>query len=72
MDQAIRVRRPPVRLKLAGRDGNAFMLMRAFQLAAESEGWTQAEIQAVEDQAMSGDYNHLLAVLANNTTTKGL
>ena len=53
-----------VRLRLVGLDGNAFSLMGAFQNRAEDEGWTREEIKAVLDEAMSDDYDHLLATLA--------
>jgi hypothetical protein len=52
-----------IKLKLVGLDGNAFSLMGAFKNQARKEGWTQEEIQEVLDQAMSGDYNHLLRTL---------
>jgi len=56
-----------VALKLVGLDGNAFSLMGAFQGAARRQGWSPAEIKVVMDECMSGDYNHLLATLSNNT-----
>lgn len=57
-----------VTLRLVGLDGNAFSLMGAFQQAARRQGWTKDEIQAVLDECMKDDYDHLLATLANNTT----
>lgn len=56
-----------VKLKLAGLDGNAFMLMGAFQSAAKRQGWTSEEIDAVTEDCMSGDYDHLLQTLIANT-----
>lgn len=52
-----------VKLKLVGIDGNAYFLMGAFQEQAQKEGWTGEEIDAVCDEAMSGDYNHFLRTL---------
>lgn len=52
-----------VKLKLIGLDGNAYALMGAFHNQAEKEGWTEEEINFVLDEAMSSDYNHLLATL---------
>lgn len=52
-----------VNLKLVGLDGNAFILMGAFRDQAEKEGWTEEEIDTVIEEAMSSDYNHLLATL---------
>lgn len=54
-----------VRLRLVGLDGNAFALLGAFQAAARKQGWSPDEIKAVMDDAMSGDYEHLLRVLAS-------
>lgn len=55
-----------VSLRLVGLDGNAFNLLGAFQGRARKEGWTSEEIKLVIDEAMSGDYDHLLATLANH------
>jgi len=52
-----------VKLKLVGIDGNAYFLLGAFQNQAQKEGWTKEEIDTVCDEAMSGDYNHLLRTL---------
>ena len=57
----------PVKLKLVGLNGNAFSLMGAFQRAARKQGRTAAEIKAVLDDCMSGDYDHLLQTLVKNT-----
>ena len=52
-----------VRLELVGLDGNAFSLMGAFRGRARREQWTPEEIQAVLDECMSDDYDHLLCAL---------
>jgi hypothetical protein len=52
------------KLRLVGLNGNAFSLMGAFQHQAREEGWSHAEIDAVLKEAMSGDYDHLVATLA--------
>lgn len=57
----------PVKLKLIGLDGNAFSLMGAFQRQARKEGRTKEQVDAVLQDCMSGDYNHLLCVLMNHT-----
>ena len=59
---------PPkyVNLTLVGLDGNAFVLLGVFGKAARKQGWTQAEISTVQDEAMSGDYDHLLRVLSTH------
>jgi hypothetical protein len=60
-----------VKLRLIGLDGNAFSLMGAFRSQAKKEKWTKEEIEAVLDDAMSGDYNHLLRVLADHCEDGG-
>lgn len=61
-----------VKLKLVGLDGNAFSLMGAFQSRAQREKWTDDEIKAVLDEAMSGDYHHLLATLMAHCENGGM
>ena len=51
--------RPEV--KLIGQDGNAFAVLGTCQRAAEKAGWTPEQINQWRTEAMSGDYNHLLA-----------
>ena len=52
-----------ITLELVGLDGNAFSLMGAFRKQARKEGWSQSEIDEVLKEAMTKDYNHLLATL---------
>jgi hypothetical protein len=52
-----------VKLELCGLDGNAFVLMGAFQRQAARERWTKEEIKVVLDECQSSDYNHLLCTL---------
>ncbi len=59
-----------VNLDLVGTDGNAFAIMGAFKRQAKKEGWSEDEINAVLDEAKSGDYNHLLATIINYCKTK--
>ena len=56
-----------VKLKLVGTDGNAFAVMGNFKQAARKQGWTNDEVRVVLDEAMSGDYNHLLATIISHT-----
>jgi hypothetical protein len=55
-----------VKLKLVGLDGNSFCLLGTFKQAAKQQGWTTEEIQKVVNEAMSGDYNHLLYVISSH------
>jgi len=57
-------------LNLVGVDGNAFSIMGAFSKAASRQGFDKAHIDAVLEEAMSGDYDHLLQVILKNTTTE--
>lgn len=60
-----------VKLRLVGIDGNAFALMGAFQQQARKEKWTKEEIDTVLNEAMSGDYDHLLTTLADHCEDGG-
>jgi hypothetical protein len=49
------------KLKLVGKDGNAFNILGLARKAARNAGWTKEEIDAFMKEATSGDYNDLLA-----------
>ena len=49
------------RVKLVGKDGNAFAVMGACRVAARNAGWSDEQIKGVLDEMQAGDYNHLLA-----------
>jgi hypothetical protein len=51
-------------MRLVGTDGNAFAIMGKFKESAKRQGWDNASISAVLDQAMSGDYNNLLHTIS--------
>ena len=53
----------PLNFKLAGQNGNAFVLMGVFSGAARKAKWAKADIDKVLEEAMSGDYDHLLKSL---------
>jgi hypothetical protein len=57
-----------VKMELVGLDGNAFVIMGTWRSSALRQGWSQEEVRAVLKEAQSGDYNHLLATIAMNTT----
>jgi hypothetical protein len=54
------------KLKLVGMDGNAFMLLGLAKRAADKAKWPKDKWDTVQREAMSADYNHLLAVLVEN------
>ncbi len=53
-----------VNLDLVGVNGNAFAIMGVFSRQARRESWTHDEIDLVLDEAKTGDYDHLLAVIS--------
>jgi hypothetical protein len=55
-------------MELVGLDGNAFAIMGTWRSNALRQGWSQEEVRAVLKEAQSGDYDHLLATIAMNTT----
>ncbi len=55
-----------VNLQLVGVNGNAFAIIGAFRRQAKNENWTDAEIELVQTEAISGDYERLLAVFATH------
>lgn len=50
------------KIKLTGADGNAFNIMGIARQAASKAKWPKDKIEAYLKEAMSGDYNNLLAV----------
>lgn len=50
-------------LELVDVDGNAYAIMGVFRHQARREGWSEQEIETVIEEAMSGDYNHLLSTI---------
>lgn len=61
-----------VKYKMIGQDGNAFNLMRAFAQQVRRDGWDEADIDMVINEAMSGDYDHLLTTLATYCENHGM
>jgi len=51
-------------LKLVGLDGNAFILLAHFSKEARKNGWSKEDIKEKVQEATSGDYSHLISVLA--------
>jgi hypothetical protein len=60
------------KLKLIGENGNAFAIMGRAMRAGREAGWSQEKLTAVMDNAKSGNYDHLLAVMAENFRVEGL
>lgn len=55
-----------VKMELVGLDGNAFSILGAFQKEARTQGWDSSSIKSVIDEAMSGNYDHLLRTIVSN------
>lgn len=58
MDEDVKF--PNVTVQLLGQDSNAFMIMGLVQRAMRKEGVPAADIKAYMEEAMKGDYDHLL------------
>jgi hypothetical protein len=50
------------KVKLIGRDGNAFAIMGACKQAANKAKWTSEQWKEVQTKMMNGDYDNLLQV----------
>ena len=50
-----------VSVPLIGQDGNAFAILGSVQRALRKAGASKDEINQYMEEAMSGDYNHLLS-----------
>ena len=48
------------KVKLIGEDGNAFVILGRTVRAMRKAGWSSEDIEKFQNEAMSGDYNHLL------------
>ncbi len=51
---------PDVAVRLTGHDGNAFSVIAAVSKALRKHGVPEDEVQEFKDEAMSGNYDHLL------------
>jgi len=54
------VKYPEIEVELVGQDGNAFAILGKVQKALRRANVSEEEIKKYLDEAMSGDYNHLL------------
>lgn len=51
---------PQVKVQLVGQDGNAFFILGRCAQAARRAGVSQQDIEQFQNDATSGDYDHLL------------
>ncbi len=61
---------PDVHVALVGQDGNAFSIMARVSAALRRAGHGDA-VKTYMDEAMSGDYNHLLRVTCQTVSVNG-
>ena len=57
------VKYPKIKVKLTGRDSNAFVMIGAVSVALRRGGVPNAEIDTFRKEATSGDYNKVLATI---------
>jgi hypothetical protein len=53
---------PDVKVQLTGSDGNAFMVIGLVSKAMRKSGLPQKAVDDFKKEAMSSDYNNLLAI----------
>lgn len=63
------VKYPHVTVQLSGEDGNAFFILGRVRKAMRQEGVSDEEIFAYTEEAMSGDYDHLLQTTMRTVET---
>lgn len=61
---------PHIEVQLTGTDGNAFAVLGTVQKALRKHGVSEQEIVEFMDEAMSGDYDHLLQTVVRTVRVK--
>lgn len=51
---------PDIKVELTGQDGNAFSILGRVSKAMRKAGRSDKEVKEFCDEAMTGDYDHLL------------
>ena len=54
---------PHIEVQLSGSDGNAFSMISRVRRELKRDGVSQDEIDNFMNEAMSGDYNHVLQTI---------
>lgn len=60
---------PDVHVRLVGEDGNAFFILGRVTKAMKQAGIDDVHIKRFREEAMSGDYSHLLRTVTEWVTT---
>ena len=64
------IKYPEIKIKLIGKDGNAFAILgRCYQAMRKNE-CTKEQIEEFQKEAASGDYDHLLQTCIKYFTVK--
>ena len=53
-------------IQLVGTDSNVYSIIGLCRQTAKRAGWTPAQVTALREDMMSGDYDHALAVALEN------
>jgi hypothetical protein len=53
------------KVKLIGKDGNAFAILGACKRIADKAKWKAEKWKEFQDEATNGDYNHLLCTVTD-------
>lgn len=64
------VKFPDVTVPLVGEDGNAFSILGRVTKAMRKAGLSEEDIDAYMNEAMEGDYDHLLRVTMETVNTQ--
>ena len=59
------------KVKLVGEDGNAFAILGRCARAARAAGWSNERLREFQQEATSGDYNHLLRAVMEHFEDSG-
>lgn len=59
------VKYPNIRVKIVGENGNAFNLIGIVRRALLDKGVPRAEVLEFQNEAMSGDYDHVLNTITS-------
>jgi len=65
MEPKPKLKQTGLRVQLIGADGNAFALIGLVRRALRQAGYGEDFVRVFMDEATSGDYRHLLAVIAD-------
>lgn len=58
-----------VRIKTAGKEGNAFFILGSAAAALRRAGVPLKEVREFEEKAMAGNYDHLVKVVKETVAT---